>query len=297
MVDPDWANVPAAYRASRWHGLFADTPDEFRSSLSWCGRFAGITNAVNCYSETEDVVGNPKGQAPALTDPVWVVQESLNGAALVKSVNIWPWLHIGCEGGWGRNAHYPLWLTAGSMLWLSGLTREDVIEHPLFTPFRNETERMSSTNLFLVTDTAATAMVVDGSVTNNPVFNRGFSPMLSRSAAQDDQWLALAKYVPAVSSPLGGMLLREDIIENHDLNEGGESCTQSRCSCRANQDGNVPLMGIMSNIDRWPERDDYKNPIWKLNCQSEVSRRSRSHSRISSAQKRSSRVRIGSMVW
>ena len=156
MVDPDWANVPAAYRASRWHGLFADTPDEFRSSLSWWGRFAGITNAVNCYSETEDVVGNPKGQAPALTDPVWVVQESLNGAALVKSVNIWPWLHIGCEGGWGRNAHYPLWLTAGSMLGLSDLTREDVIEHPLFTPFRNETERMSSTNLFSVTDTAAT---------------------------------------------------------------------------------------------------------------------------------------------
>ena len=156
MVDPDWANVPAAYRASRWHGLFADTPDEFRSSLSWCGRFAGITNAVNCYSETKDVVGNPKGQAPALTDPVWVVQESLNGAALVKSVNIWPWLHIGCEGGWGRNAHYPLWLTAGSMLWLSGLTREDVIEHPLFTPFRNEAERMNSTNLFSVTDAAAT---------------------------------------------------------------------------------------------------------------------------------------------
>ena len=43
-----------------------------------------------------------------------------------------------------------------SMLGLSDLTREDVIEHPLFTPFRNEAERMSSTNLFSVTDTAAT---------------------------------------------------------------------------------------------------------------------------------------------
>ena len=53
-------------------------------------------------------------------------------------------------------AHHPLWLTAGSMLGLPGLTREDVIEHPLFTPFRNETERMSSTNLFSVTDAAAT---------------------------------------------------------------------------------------------------------------------------------------------
>lgn len=57
----------------------------------------------------------------------------------------------------GRNSHYPLWLTLGSMLGLSDLTREDVIEHPLFTPFRSETERMSSTNLFSVTDTAATS--------------------------------------------------------------------------------------------------------------------------------------------
>ena len=44
--------------------------------------------------------------------------------------------------------------------------------------------------------------------------------MFDCNASLDDQWLALAKYVPAVSSPVGGMLLREDIIENHDLNEG-----------------------------------------------------------------------------
>ena len=43
-----------------------------------------------------------------------------------------------------------------SMLGLSALTREDVIENPLFTPFRNESERMNSTNLFPVADAAAT---------------------------------------------------------------------------------------------------------------------------------------------
>ena len=42
------------------------------------------------------------------------------------------------------------------MLGLSALTREDVIENPLFTPFRNESERMNSTNLFPVADAAAT---------------------------------------------------------------------------------------------------------------------------------------------
>ena len=66
----------------------------------------------------------------------------------------------------------------------------------------------------------AAAMVADRSITNNPVFNRGFSPMLDGNASEDDQWLAVAKYVPAVSSPVGGMALREEIIENHDLNEG-----------------------------------------------------------------------------
>ena len=40
MVDSAWAanGVPAAYRASRWSGLFG--PDDFRSKLTWRGRFA-----------------------------------------------------------------------------------------------------------------------------------------------------------------------------------------------------------------------------------------------------------------
>ena len=157
MVDSTWASgsVPAAYRASRWSGLFG--PEDFRSTLSWRGRFAGITNAVNCYSETEDVVGNPRQALTVFGETSWVMQEYLKGDSRLQAINLIPVSHISCEGGWGRNAHYPLWLTTGSMLGLSDLTREDVIENPLFTPFRNETERMSSTNLFSVTDTAATS--------------------------------------------------------------------------------------------------------------------------------------------
>ena len=59
----------------------------------------------------------------------WVAQEALKGTSVLNAINTWPWSHIGCE---------------------------DVIENPLFTPFRNETERMSSTNLFSATDAAAT---------------------------------------------------------------------------------------------------------------------------------------------
>ena len=84
------------------------------------------------------------------------MQEYLKGNSRLHAINIAPGSHIGCEGGWGRNTHYPLWCTLGSMAGLSGLTREGVIANPLFTPFRNETKRMSSTNLFSVTDAAAT---------------------------------------------------------------------------------------------------------------------------------------------
>ena len=91
---------------------------EVSSTLTWRGRFAGITNAVNCYSETEDVVGNPRQAFTVLGETSWVMQECLKGDSRLHAINLIPGSHISCEGGWGRNAHYPLWLTLGSMLGL-----------------------------------------------------------------------------------------------------------------------------------------------------------------------------------
>ena len=62
--------------------------------------------------------------------------------------------------------------------------------------------------------------VASGSVTNVPVFNRGYSPMFSREASQEEVFMSLAKYVPAVSSAVGGRSILESAVENHDLNEG-----------------------------------------------------------------------------
>jgi hypothetical protein len=66
--------------------------------------------------------------------------------------------------------------------------------------------------------TAANAMVADGSVTNNPVFNRDYEPMLATNATSDEVMYALAKYVPAVSSAVGGLALRDDLVTSIDLN-------------------------------------------------------------------------------
>ena len=153
MVDASWTNVTNAYRAANWHGLFG--PDDFRSSLSWKGRFAGITNVVNCYSETEDVVGNIDTNKSLVDQTVWAIQETLKGSSLLHGLNTWPWFDVECEGGWGINTYYtlnPLYYLGGFKPDVNSLAREDVIVHPLFTPFRAESDAMHATNQFVVAD-------------------------------------------------------------------------------------------------------------------------------------------------
>ncbi len=153
MVDSDWANVTNAYRAANWHGLFG--ADDFRSSLSWKGRFSGITNAVNCYSDTENVVGNIDTNKSLVGQTVWVIQELLKGSSLLHGLNAWPWFDVECEGGWGVNSYYalnPTYYLDGFKTNVNSLVREDVITHPLFTPFRAESDAMHSTNRFAVAD-------------------------------------------------------------------------------------------------------------------------------------------------
>ena len=59
----------------------------------------------------------------------------------------------------------------------------------------------------------ANAMAADCSITNNPVFSHGGTPLNSRNASQDDVWLSLAKYVPAVSSPVGELILDQHLCQ------------------------------------------------------------------------------------
>lgn len=88
--------------------------------------------------------------------PVWPIQESIKGASLIHVINALP-AHVECEGGWGINTYYalkPLYYISGYGFLdrANSLTREDVIQHPLFTPFRVEEDAMHSTNLFTIAD-------------------------------------------------------------------------------------------------------------------------------------------------
>ena len=66
----------------------------------------------------------------------------------------------------------------------------------------------------------ARAAVEDGSITNRPAFDVGdAAEMMNPAATEDDVFLALAKHVPALSSPVGGNAITfGNKIENHDLN-------------------------------------------------------------------------------
>jgi hypothetical protein len=155
MDDSEWENVPQQYWASNWSGLFSE--DDFRHSLSWKGRFAGIPNAVNCFSDTEDILANAIPGQPMYFGSVWKIQEATKGTTTWNDLNMIPGLDIACEGGWGVNTYYaldPLWYVYqhGFTTKASTLTREQAIVHPPFTPFRSETANMHSTNLFTIAD-------------------------------------------------------------------------------------------------------------------------------------------------
>ncbi len=154
MVDSAWSDAPPNYWASGWHGLFET--NDFRSILSWRGRFAGIANAVNCYSPTEDVLQNATEHDYGGS---WSKQELLKGTSVWHGLNTVLFFNddVSCEGGWGVNTYYaanPTYYVplVGFDASVSNLTRDAVIEHPLFTPFRVEAGSMRSTNLFTIAD-------------------------------------------------------------------------------------------------------------------------------------------------
>jgi len=150
MVPYAWKNVKKEYRSPDWHRLFP--ADDFRSTLSWHGRFAGIRNVVNCYSTTEDVVGDATNAITAVGRSVWVGQELLKGSWEMDAIGYWPGLEITSEGGWGINMSYRFDTTYYSLTQykptVNALEPSQVIKIPLFTSFGKEGERMSSTERF-----------------------------------------------------------------------------------------------------------------------------------------------------
>ena len=86
MVDHDWRRVTNSVYSANWHRLFEDK--DGRSALTWSDRFSEIANAVNCYSESEDTLGNADLNewlaGKLYRRKFWAIQEALKGTEYIS---------------------------------------------------------------------------------------------------------------------------------------------------------------------------------------------------------------------
>ena len=151
MVDSDWEYMDRRHIASEWYKLFEKRKEDFRYGLNWIGRFQKINGKlINFYSSTEDVVGNS-----GLLQ-FWRLQENKKGLAtqtLVKSLGL---DFGGSDAGWGIPwyvlfnpfAYGPFHGLYGS--YFKDITEDELIKEPPFKEFIKETERMHSTETFII---------------------------------------------------------------------------------------------------------------------------------------------------
>lgn len=182
----NWRDYTNACWAANWHRFFTDDPNDARGKMGWPNRFqdalANAAEVFNYYSSGDEVFWEFS-----------TVPGELEGLRNISS-SAYAWqkqeTHKGskdavgtAEGGWGFN-----------ML---------AYDPPV-----------------VYSAVQAGLMVADGTITSTPVFNCEFMPMLSDTAVFDSQMYALAKCVPALSSPMGGVQVVSDVIsENFNLND------------------------------------------------------------------------------
>ncbi len=146
MANPDWRNTYTnRLWASNWYKLFETDPNDGRGKLTWRGRFAGITNAINFYSPTEDVLRPSDGTEPSLgAESAWVFQEMHKGTFFMT---IAPG---NSEGGWGFNSEYESWWFGANMNPnpASEISDNQLKIEPFFKPF--DEDEIFGTNGYVV---------------------------------------------------------------------------------------------------------------------------------------------------
>ena len=177
--------------------------------------------------ETEEVGGQPP--QPLRFQTVWVEQERRKGTVAWHVMNSIPIISSSAEieGGWGINTYYaadPRWYLPGFGFdgnMVNGLTREQAIMHPLFTPFRIHDEEMHSLDPY------------DGSDEN------GLHGSLSGK-----EWLRarfLSDAIPATSRAAGANAFDDGILAGNIQMDSADR------------------NGCMSNVDKWPKIRKDKN--------------------------------------
>ena len=211
-VRPEWRGYTNACWSANWHRLFSDTTNDARAQMGWANRFqnalANATEVFNYYSSGDSVFTEMDDVPSLLSDAtrwgigwfLWVIpyptveftfenhcwqkQEVLKGMATVAGT---------LSGGWGFN----VWQEYDAQL-------------QEWKGVRYSPEGVA-------------AAIANSSITNRPAFDvSDAAELMNPNATEDDVFLALAKHVPALSHPVGGIRVTlGNRIENHDLNSVG----------------------------------------------------------------------------
>ena len=151
MIEHGWRDVPLDKWASHWYECIPYENDP-RRTLKWKGYFAGIRNAVNCYSPTEDVLANV---TPNWYGGEWSVQELYKGTAALH------FIPGNCEGGWGYNDdHTNLAGFLTDFAKTNDFTEAELVASPIFRRFDNDV--LHQTNRITIAQTELNKVLGDG---------------------------------------------------------------------------------------------------------------------------------------
>ena len=127
MIPKTWQKYSEDLYSANWHKNFSQA--DGRSLLNWQGRFAGIANAVNCYSPTEDILANAPADG---VGGIWSAQELLKGQGLATLLP-----KVKNEAGWGFNTGNTMPLSPKELL-KTEYTQEEMMISPPFMLFDEE---------------------------------------------------------------------------------------------------------------------------------------------------------------
>ena len=205
----DWEGYDTQAWAANWYTWFTNTQGDARAKLGWAGHFAPLLNrqgldVYNFYSSGDEVFAESTNGVPGL----------VTGVFHWPTLNLdWPFFHPNLELDafpWQKQEVFKGVNAAGSLSAGWGF-------HCWTTNIENETVwvRYSAA--------AANAMVSDGSIVTNAVFDRGVSAMFSQTISDYDIADILAFHIPAISSPAGKVSTLPGETSSFDMNADGRA--------------------------------------------------------------------------
>ena len=202
-VPTDWQSYPSLSWAANWYKWFNADSSDMRGKMGWPNYFSTVLSSgggVYNYYSTGDPIFFESSTVPGVTTGLF------HWPTLSWT---WPFIDFNItaeEGSWQKQeTHKGVEPIAGTLsggwgfyCWYETVAGETISRN--------------------YSSTEAVGMIADGSITNHPVFSCSGTALNNRDATWDDVRVSLAKYVPAISSPVGGVSTFDNADRFFNLN-------------------------------------------------------------------------------